>query len=177
MTISHQDKKALIVCVGFLMAFIGIQFVLLPAIDKKKELSQRVTSKEASLKELVTLENEYIKLSGSSRVKITALSGRDKDFTLFSFLDTLAEKSGVKDNVAYIKPSSRTLNDKAYAISMVKIKLDALYLKELVEFIHGVEISRNNVQIKSISLSKTGKDNALLDAIVEAETLIKGDAA
>ena len=105
------------------------------------------------------------------------LSQRTKGFTLFSFLDTLAEKSGVKDNVAYMKPSSRTFNDKNYAISMVKIKLDALYLKELVDFLYSVESSRNGVHIRSLSLSKTGKEQTMLDAIVEAETLVKGDAA
>jgi hypothetical protein len=33
------------------------------------------------------------------------------------------------------------------------------------------------VHIRSLSLSKTGKEQTMIDAIVEAETLVKGDAA
>ncbi len=177
MTISKQDKKALIVCAGFLMAFMVVQFILLPTLDRKKVLEQQFMSRQVSLAELSALEKEYQRLSGLNKIKTNAVSNRDRDFTLFSFLDTLAEQSGVKDNVAYMKPSSKALSDKAYSLSMVKIKLDALYLKELVAFLHGVESFRNNVHIRSLSLSKTGKDNTLIDAIVETETLVKGDAA
>lgn len=177
MTLSKQDKKALIVCAGFLTIFMVVQFILLPTLDRKKVLKQQILSKQASLTQLVALDEEYQRLSGLNRVETNAVSSRDKNFTLFSFLDTLAEQSGVKDNVAYMKPSSKPLNDKTYTLSMVKIKLDALYLKELVAFLHGVENLQNNVHIRSLSLSKTGKDNTLIDAIVETETLVKGDAA
>lgn len=177
MNISNRDKKALIICAGFLMAFIVVQFMLLPTLEKRKALEQSLIARSASLEELINLEREYIILAGRTGVENSAISGRETDFTLFSFIDTLAEQSGVKDNVAYMKPSSRTLTNRAYAVSMVKIKLDSLYLKEFVDFINGVESSPNHVQIKSLSLSKTGKDNTLIDAIVEAETIVKGDAA
>ncbi|MBI9092439.1 MAG: type II secretion system protein M [Desulfobacterium sp.] len=177
MTISQRDKKALIICAGFLITFVAVQFILVPALDRKKELANRVAAKEAALTEIISLQQEYARLSRMNMADTDILSKRAKGFTLFSFLDALAEKSGVKDNVAYMKPSSRTFNDKNYAVSMVKIKLDTLYLKELVDFLYRVESSRNGVHIRSLSLSKTGKEQTLLDAIVEAETLVKGDAA
>jgi general secretion pathway protein M len=177
MNISQRDKKALIICAGFLITFIVIQFILVPALDRKKELEQRVAANETALNEIISLQQEYSSLSRMNMAETDILSQRAKGFTLFSFLDTLAEKSGVKDNVAYMKPSSRTFNDKNYAISMVKIKLDTLYLKELVDFLYNVESSRNGVHIRSLSLSKTGKEQTMIDAIVEAETLVKGDAA
>jgi len=177
MNISQRDKKALIICAGFLITFVVIQFILVPALDRKKELGQRVAANEIALNEIISLQQEYSSLSRMNMAETDILSQRTKGFTLFSFLDTLAEKSGVKDNVVYMKPSSRTFNDKNYAISMVKIKLDTLYLKELVDFLYSVESSRNGVHIRSLSLSKTGKDQTMIDAIVEAETLVKGGAA
>lgn len=177
MNLSQRDKKALIICAGFLMVFIAFQFVLVPALDRKQELSDSIAAKEAALGEMISLQQEYSRLSRMNMAETNILSRRAKGFTLFSFLDTLAEKSGVKDNVAYMKPSSRTFNDKNYAVSMVKIKLNTLYLKELVDFLYSVESSRNGVHIRSLSLSKTGKDQTMIDAIVEAETLVKGGAA
>ncbi len=167
----------MIICAGFLITFVVVQFILVPALDRKKELEQRVAANETALNEIIALQQEYSSLSRMNMAETGILSQRAKGFTLFSFLDTLAEKSGVKDNVAYMKPSSRTFNDKNYAISMVKIKLDTLYLKELVDFLYSVESSRNGVHIRSLSLSKTGKEQTMIDAIVEAETLVKGDAA
>lgn len=177
MNISQQDKKALIICAGFLMAFVAVQFILVPALDKRKEMEKRVAAQNASLKELSDLQKEYTRLSSMNMVETDILSRRASSFTLFSLLDTLAEKSGVKDNVAYMKPSSRTFSDKNYAVSMVTIKLDSLYLKELVDFLYGVETSQNGVHIRSLSLSKTGEDETMIEAIVEAETLVKEDAA
>jgi len=177
MNLSQRDKKALIICAGFLMVFIAFQFVLVPALDRKQALSDSIAAKEAALGEMISLQQEYSRLSRMSMAETNILTRRAKGFTLFSFLDTLAEKSGVKDNVAYMKPSSRTFNDKNYAVSMVKIKLNTLYLKELVDFLYSVESSRNGVHIRSLSLSKTGKDQTMIDAIVEAETLVKGGAA
>ncbi len=177
MNISQRDKKALIICAGFLITFIAVQFILVPAMDRKKELAHRIAAQKTALAEIISLQQEYSMLSRMNMADTDILSKRAKGFTLFSFLDALAEKSGVKDNVAYMKPSSRTFNDKNYAVSMVKIKLDTLYLKELVDFLYRVESSQNGVHIRSLSLSKTGKEQTMLDAIVEAETLIKGDAA
>ena len=176
MNISQQDKKALIVCAGFLMAFVAVQFILVPALDKRKEMEKSVTTQNASLKELFDLQQEYTRLSSMNMVETDILSRRASSFTLFSLLDTLAEKSGVKDNVAYMKPSSRTFSDKNYAVSMVTIKLDSLYLRELVDFLYSVETSQNGVQIRSLSLSKTGEEETMIEAIVEAETLVKEDA-
>ena len=176
MNISNRDKKALIICAGFLMAFIVVQFMLLPTLERRKALEQRLVSKKVSLEEIMNLEREYIILAGRTGAESSAISGRKSDFTLFSFIDTLAERNGVKDNVAYMKPSSRTLPNREYAVSMVKIKLDSLYLKEFVDFINDVESSPNHVQIRSLSLSKTGKDNTLIDALVEAETIVRGEA-
>jgi len=177
MNISNRDKKALIICAGFLMAFIIVQFMLLPTLEKRKTLEQRLVAKKVALEEIINLEREYIILTGRTGAESSTISSRGTDFTLFSFIDTLAEQSGVKDNVAYMKPSARTLANREYAVSMVKIKLDSLFLKEFVDFINRVESSPNHVQIRSLSLSKTGRDNTLIDAIVEAETIVKGDAA
>lgn len=177
MTISPQDKKALAMGLAVLMAFISFQFILIPALDHKKGLEKKIAAQKKTLESLLALEQEYSRLSRMNMAETDGLSTRAKGFTLFSFLDDLAEKSGVKDNVVYMKPSSRTFNDKNYSISMVKIKLDSLYLKELVDFLHGLETSRNGVHIRSLSLSKAGKEQTMLDAVVEAETLVKGDAA
>jgi len=102
---------------------------------------------------------------------------RDKAFSLFSFLDTEAKKCGVKDNVEYMRPTSRDLENSKYNVSRVKVKLSQVYLMELVDFLYLVESSGNHVAITSISLSRTGKKKKLLDAVIEAETLIlKGSA-
>ena len=49
----------------------------------------------------------------------TNMAGRTSGFTLFSFLDTLAGQAGLKDRIAYMKPSTSILEDSPFKLSIV----------------------------------------------------------
>ncbi|MEA1969737.1 MAG: hypothetical protein U9N77_16155 [Thermodesulfobacteriota bacterium] len=172
MNISGREKKALTIGLFFLLFFIVFQFILFPALEKKEKLKKIIIVKEDALKELFLLENQHSDLNQRERMDKQAVNKRNKHFTLFSFLDSLAEKSGVKDKVAYMKPFSRKSETGSINLSLVRVKIESLFLKELVDFLVMIENSGNGVYIKSLSLSKTGKEKKLLDAVIETETVI-----
>ena len=76
-----------------------------------------------------------------------------------------------------MKPFTKSIENSAYKVSSVKIKLSAVYLKELIDFVYLIETSRNAVNITSLSLSKAGKEKIKLDAVIEAETLMQTNGA
>jgi len=176
MNISEREKNVLITGGVFLILFIAAQFFLLPAVEKKKTLAKMVLSRKSQLNEIYTLQNEYKQLTRVNTDENRLLSGRAKNFTLFAFLDTLAEKSGVKKNIAYMKPSSVKLEKSSNTLSTVRVKLESLFLNDLVDFLYRIESSTNAVNIKSLSLSKTGKEKKMIDAVIEVQTLIIGSS-
>jgi hypothetical protein len=96
--------------------------------------------------------------------------GRSSGFTLFSFLDTLAGQVGLKDRIAYMKPSKTTLENTAYALSVVETKLQNITMKQLTSYLYRIETSDNLVRVKGLSISKTGKQAGTVDAVLMAET-------
>jgi len=168
--LSTREKNILAGSGVLVLIFIAIQFIYLPAFDKRKDLERVLSVETTSLDNIRQLQKQYL-----SRVvdhKKLALETRQKGFTLFSFLDRQAAKSGVKKNIDYMKPFSQDLDNTPYEISKVKLKLKKIVLHEFINFIDGVETSVNGVQIISLSVTKTGKKEEFLDAVIEAQILM-----
>ena len=177
MTLSGRDKQAIVIGIGLIIAFLAVEFLFMPALDRRANLEKQLTSKRAGLDKIKVLRAEYQAIEKNGREAERLIKGRPKNFTLFSFLDALAEQSGVKDNVAYMKPATIKLEKSSNTLSSVKLKLDNLGYTELVDYIARIETASAGVFIKSISLSKTGKDMKQLEAVIEAQTLVQGDSA
>ncbi|MFH1154603.1 MAG: hypothetical protein V1793_12380 [Pseudomonadota bacterium] len=177
MTLSGREK--LLVSLGLIvvLVFLAVAFIMMPALDRRTSLEKQLASKLGALTQMQSLRTQYQGITRSGQEAGQLIQDRPRNFTLFSFLDTLAEQSGVKDNVAYMKPASTKLEKSSNTLSTVKLKLDNLGYAELVDYISRIETARSGVFIKSISLSRTGKDLKQLEAVIEAQTLVPGDTA
>ena len=169
---SKREKYVLISGGLFLILFFGIRFGILPVFEKKDDYQRILKEKQTALEEMMTLQQQFQAVSSDFDVRKRALSFREEGFSLFSFLDAEARKSGLKDNVAYMTPSSKTIENSGYSLDTVKFKLTGVYLKELMDFISHIEISENDVTITALLLTKTGKNNDRLDAVIETETMM-----
>jgi len=95
---------------------------------------------------------------------------RTANFTLFSFLDQLAGDSGLKDHIAYMKPSTTVNEDSGIKISRVELKLQEITLKDLTSYLFKVETSENMLILKRLSITKTGKNSSMISAVLQVET-------
>ena len=161
----------------FLIAFSVFQFVCIPAVDRLERQKRILQVQDESIARMRRLAKEYQTLSLQFDEQKRVLTQRPADFTLFSFLDTQAQKSGVKKHVAYMKPYTQDADDKEYSLSKVKVKLKEVYAKGLIYFLSGVESSGNGVEISSLSLNKSGKNGRFIDAVVETQTLMTNEAS
>ena len=167
----EREKNILIAGIIFVVLFLGFQLGIAPVFEKRDNLNRILVDKQKSLKEMQVLQQQYSSLSNKFDVNAQSLTQRSANFTLFSFLDSLVQQSGIKENVAYMKPSTKKLEKSQYMLSIVKVKLQGVYLKEFIDFLYRIESSKNGVYITSLSLSKSGKDKLLLDVIIENQTL------
>lgn len=153
------------------IVFILIRFIFFPTLERRQAMVNQLGAKKDMLKKMVELERGYGEIQKSIMAEKTLAMQRDKSFTLFSFLDRLAQESNVKENVAYMKPSTRKSENGNLIISSVKVKLDGIVIKQAVDFLCKIEASDNLVHIPSLSLSKSG-DGQKLSAIIETETIM-----
>ncbi len=172
MNMSKREKQYLITGGVVVLIFLIAQFLYFPAMAKKKELARVLDVQKTSLTDMRQLQSQYDRISLRFDNQTDILRSRDKGFSLFSFLDQQAQKSHVKHKVAYMQPFSQESDQAAYSIAKVKLKLNDLYLKELVDFLSQVESGKNAVYVSSLSLSRTGAGQEFIEAVIEAATLM-----
>lgn len=168
--LQRRDKIALAVAGAVLALFIIMQAIIFPIVDRRTRLGEQIKSQTAALFEIQSLKAEFEDLNRNKHFNAAQIKQRPPGFRLFSFLDALAGKSGIKQNIIYMKPSTSNLKNSPYTLSMVEMKLQTLTMEQLVTFLHGVETSRQMVWIKRMSISKGEKNQGLLNSVLQVET-------
>ncbi len=169
--LSQRERYAVLGGLLALSGFILVQFVILPAREEKARLKRMVQFKTEVLRDMKRLNAEYETLMKTAERQKRRYAGRPKGFTLFAFLDKLARETGIKDHIAYMKPS-RSTPQNGLKISVVEMKLQAITLDQLIKYLYGMETSDNMVTLKRASFIKKGKDRPAIDAILQVETIM-----
>lgn len=168
--LTRREKYSIFAASGAICLFILIQFIVFPSVDKRKRLKRTIQVKTQVLEEMITLKSEYDAIKKRNDLSKVRFKEREKNFTLFSFLDNLSGKAGIKDNITYMKPSTSAQKNSPYKTSQVEMKLQGLTLRQLTTYLHMVEVSKNMVYIKKLSILKTGKPKGFIDAVLQVET-------
>jgi general secretion pathway protein M len=170
MKLAKREKYLVALGGGALVVFLLFQFLVFPFFDGKGRLERGIQAKEEALKQMVRMSGQYKALQTGSQGVQTVLSGREKGFTLFSFLDRAAGDAGVKEYIKYMKPSTSE-GTGPYKESMVEVKLEGITLKQLVEYLFRIESPENLVSIKRISIKENKRESGYLDAVLQVLTL------
>lgn len=171
--LTKREKYTVYALSGAIFLFIIFQFIVFPSIDKRKRLKRTLQVKEDVILEMIALKSDYDAIEKRTNLAKARFESREKGFTLFSFLDRLTGKAKIKEYVTYMKPSTTVQKDSSYKISQVEMKFKGLTLKQLTTYLHMVETSKNIVYIKRLSISKTGKQEGFVDAVLQVETVEK----
>jgi general secretion pathway protein M len=83
----------------------------------------------------------------------------------------LAGEAGIKENIAYMKPSTTVQKESAYKISLVEMKLTGITMEQMTLFLHKIETSNNMVSVKRLSLTKPDETQQRLNAVLQVQTL------
>lgn len=168
--LTRRERYALYAASGIICLFVVMQFVVFPALDKRKRLERTLRVKTQILQEMIALKSEHDETVRKTDLSRMQFENREKGFTLFSFLDKLTGQAEIKDRVIYMKPSTTVQKNSPYKTSQVEMKLSGLTLKQLIVYLHMVETSKNMVNVKRLSISKTGKPEGFIEAVVQVET-------
>lgn len=168
--LNKREKYAIGAAAAFICLFIITQFVFSPMIDKRDRLRRLIDIQTKTIAEMEALRAEYDAVVKHINVSKNRLAKRQKGFTLFSFLDELAGKTGIKNKIKYMKPSSTSQKDGSLKLSLVEMRMDAVTLKQLTAYLYSIETSENSVFVKRISISRADKLPGAIDAVLQVET-------
>lgn len=156
---------------GALVLLLVFEWGIFPFIEYRRQLARRIEAGSSALAEMRVLGREYDLLRQNGHELQTRLAARDRNFSLFSFVETLAGQTGVKAHIAYMKPSTARRMDGRFAVSQVEMKLEGIDLDQLVRYLYGVESSAEPVFVARLSVSKGSQGAGTIDAVLQVETI------
>ncbi|NVM21200.1 MAG: type II secretion system protein M [Desulfobacterales bacterium] len=164
-------REKIVVSAGacFVGFFVLLYVVIFPFFSSRAKLRRGIEGNQEQLKEVMHLSAEYQALQKNSGGMRKAITGRKKDFTLFSLLEKLAGQAGVKDRIKYMRPS-RSQGKGRYEISTVEMQLEGITMQQLFDYLYRIEAPKNIVRIKRISIKKHKEKSGYVDATLRVLT-------
>ena len=169
--LNRRERYGIMLAAAVIGIFLIAVLVVGPILSRTAAMKSSLKTKADMLGEMQRLQSEYNTLKQQATVSTSRFQGRQKGFSLYSFMDRLAGESGIKDQITRMKPTKTAQKNSPYKISRVEMKLEAVTLEQLTNYLYGIETSENMVSIKKISISKNNKEQGLLAVVLQAETV------
>ncbi len=168
---NKREQVSVLVAGVLLGIFLLVQFAVFPFLDRKNLLERQLEVKTKTLADMVQLGREYAAILDNNKNLKKIYANRDKDFTLFAFLEHLAGSAGIKESIAYMKPSTTVDKQSAIELSQVEMKFKEIKTSQLIAYLHMVETSNNVVFVHRLSITREDKNKNSISAILHVETV------
>jgi len=169
--LNKRERYAIMIAVGVVGIFLIVQLVIEPIFSKTEQKKKNLQTKSAMLEQMRQWQAEYEGLTQKANLSKSHFRNRQQGFTLYSFLNQLAGEAEIKDRITNMKPTKKAQKNSPYKLSQVEMKLDAITLEQLTNYLYRVETSKNMVEINKISITKTDKKQGLITAVLQVETV------
>jgi general secretion pathway protein M len=168
--LSEREKFALFLGVSGITLFVVLRWIIFPVLDQRKITERQVAVKADEIVEMKGLQYEYRQIRTAAERTRTQLKKRPPRFSLFSYLDELAGKNGLKKKIVYMKPTVVDETDAGGKRSRVEMKLREVTLDQVSRFLFHVETSPHMITISRLSISRKDKGGGLLETVFQVET-------
>jgi len=169
MRLGGREKLVLIaggVAVALLLFY---RFGLSPALERLRVLDRLVATKEGDLHEMKSMRDTYLAQKRLMEQVNQSLAQRDKDFAIFSFLEELANKTGIKNNIMYMKPALATPGE-LFRESSVEMRLEGIALPQLTRYLYDIEQAPQLLRVRRMHVKPRAADPDQLDVTFQVST-------
>ena len=170
MKLAQREKNFIAAAACIVVAALLFQLVVSPVIDNRRRMRRGIEAKREALRTIATLSGEYTRFQEDALGTKQRLAGRQKNFTLFSYLEKAAGEAAVKKHIKYMKPSASTVRG-PFKESLVEMKLEKVTLQQLTGYLQKVESPQDIVSIRRISVQSGKGEDGYLDAVLQVLTL------
>ena len=170
---SELQRKIVVFSLGGLIIIIAIwQWAIAPLINYQNKLDQSIAVNTKRLKQFLTYEQQLKHLLATTTSNQSVQKKLPADFTLFSYLDNLATKNNLKQNIDFLRPSNKQISDEV-SFEIVDLRLKAVRLGKLMPFLAKIESSEYAISIDRLTI-RTEKEPGLLDVDLTCSIVRKG---
>lgn len=168
--LNEREKFAVFFGLAGVVVFLILQWAVFPILEQRQRTARQVAVKGSEIVEMQQLQSEYRQIQTAFEGNRAQLQKRPRQFSLFSFLDALAGKTGLKKKIVYMKPSTvNEMNTKGKR-ARVEIKIREVTLDQISRFLYSVEASPNMISVPRLSITQKSQGNGLLEAVFQVET-------
>ena len=156
MNLTQREQRVLLAAAVFVvlaLVFWGVDSVY----QSYDHLNDKILGERQELKKISLLRDQYRETHGQLEAIKSQLDRMKKGFSLLSFIEDLANKENIRENIGSVKPKTFPMGEN-YEEKQVEIKLDDITLSKLVDFIYKIENSGHLLRVKRLRL-KTRYDN------------------
>ncbi|MGH8066457.1 MAG: hypothetical protein ACRERE_14720 [Candidatus Entotheonellia bacterium] len=163
-------EKLVIIAGGVVVAlFLFYRFGLSPALERLRMLDRLVAVKERDLHEMKTLRETYLAQKSLMEEVNRSLAQRGQDFAIFSFLEELANKTGIKNNIMYMKPALTTPGE-LFRESSVEMRLEGIALQQLTRYLYDIERAPQLLRVRRMHIKPRPANPDQLDVTFQVST-------
>jgi Tfp pilus assembly protein PilO len=168
LNITQRERRVLAVASVILLliiVYLGVD----AAVQQYQELGRRIEIKKQDLVKISHLRDQYVETHRQVQEIRSRLEKKQKDFSLLSFIEDLANREGIREKIGSVKPKKIPLNDD-YDESSVEIQMDNITLPKFVDFSYKVEHSGHLLKVKRLRIKTRYDDRNLLNVTLQVST-------
>jgi general secretion pathway protein M len=169
MKLGRREKLAIVVGGVAVALLLFYRFGLGPALERLHTLDRLVAQKEREVHEMKTLRDTYLAQKNLMEEVNRSLAQRGQEFAFFSFLEDLANKAGVKNNIVYMKPALSTAGE-LYRESSVEMRLEGIGLQQLIRYLYDIERAPQLLRVRRMAIKPRTANADLLDVTFQVST-------
>jgi len=169
--LSQREQRVLIgagVVFVLTLLYLGVDSVL----QGYGNLGDRIATKRVEVEKISGLRTQYMEAHRQLEDIKAKLDKMEKGFSLLSFIEDLANKENIRDNIGSVKPKKLPLND-SYDENIVELKIDNVSLPKLVDFIFKIENSGYLLKVKRLMVKPRYDNRDLLNVTLQVTTYKK----
>ena len=164
------DRSQLLIIAASILLLLAVsQWIVRPIFRQKKKLALNIEQSEKRLAELVRLERLYDKMKAESARVENNLRQRQRDFTLFAFLEGLAGRDGIKGQIEFMRPSVKELGDK-HQEEQVEMRFKGVSLERLIPYLYHIETAPEQVLIRRLTIRPQQRNRSQLEVTLVVVT-------
>jgi general secretion pathway protein M len=162
-----SQREKLIVFSGAALVLLIIFWlgVLNPYREGVRLAESSIASQQVQLEEMRRLQLEYRRLQHALATAERRLERTARGFSLFSFIEEVTTRTGVRENLVSMRPQSPQAHG-GFREESVEIRLERVQLEQLVRLLHAMESADVLLNLKSMRIKPRFDNRLQLDTIL-----------
>ena len=167
-----QREKRVLLAGGLVLLLLIVYFNVEGVMERYSGMETKIEGEKLKLQKISALRVRYQQTQQQLQGVKASLDKRRKGFSLLSFIEDLAKKENIRENISSVKPKKIPLGEE-FVENMVEIKMDDISLAKLVDFIFKIESSGHLLKVKRIRIKTRYDDRDLLHVTLQVTTFTR----